>query len=50
MSKDRGRPSTDQLKSSVKDAIGKLTGDVRIETEGEGEKRRTKPARTTPKA
>ncbi|KAB1072263.1 CsbD family protein [Methylobacterium planeticum] len=49
MSKDKKQPSADRLKSSVKDAIGKLTGDVRVETEGKGEKRRTKPERTPPK-
>ncbi|SFV12435.1 hypothetical protein SAMN02799631_05470 [Methylobacterium sp. 174MFSha1.1] len=30
--------STEQVKGSVKDAIGKLTGDVRVETEGRRQK------------
>jgi uncharacterized protein YjbJ (UPF0337 family) len=48
MSQDREKRSTAELKGSVKEAIGKLTGDARIETEGKAEKHQAKPERTTP--
>lgn len=31
--------STEQLRGSVKEAIGKLTGDVRVQAEGKAQKR-----------
>ena len=34
MTEDRKTPSAEHLKGSVKEAIGKLTGDARTETEG----------------
>ncbi|QRE72495.1 CsbD family protein [Methylobacterium aquaticum] len=39
------QPCTEKVKGSVKEAIGKLTGDVRIEAEG----RRQKDEEPTPK-
>ncbi|MCF4127812.1 CsbD family protein [Methylobacterium sp. SyP6R] len=33
-----GKPCTEQVKGSVKEAIGKLTGDVRVEAEGRRQK------------
>ncbi len=38
--------STEQLKGSVKEAIGKLTGDDRVEAEGRRQKREAKPSKT----
>lgn len=37
------KTSTEQTKGSVKEAIGKLTGDVRIETEGRRQKGEDRP-------
>lgn len=42
MAGDKKTPSTNQLKGSVKEAIGTLTDDARIEEEGERQKRTTK--------
>ncbi|MGU3544527.1 CsbD family protein [Methylobacterium sp. A52T] len=39
MTEDRKTPSPEHLKGSVKEAIGKLTGDARTETEGRRQKR-----------
>lgn len=39
MSRDDEKPSTDRAKASIKEAIGKLTGDVKVQAEGEAEKR-----------
>ena len=39
MTDNRKTPATDHLKGSVKEAIGKLTGEVRVEAEGRREKR-----------
>ncbi|MEE7438427.1 CsbD family protein [Methylobacterium oryzae] len=39
MTEDRKTPSAEHLKGSVKEAIGKLTGDARTETEGRRQKR-----------
>ncbi|KMO30513.1 CsbD family protein [Methylobacterium aquaticum] len=36
---------TEQVKGSVKEAIGKLTGDVRVEAEGRRQKGKAHPAR-----
>lgn len=52
MAEDRKTTSTEHLKGSVKEALGKLTGDVRIEAAGRRQKRdadapntgRSKPA------
>ncbi|SFV12905.1 hypothetical protein SAMN02799631_05579 [Methylobacterium sp. 174MFSha1.1] len=46
MTEDRNSTAADHLKGSVKEALGKLTGDVRIEAEG----RRQKQESTSPKA
>jgi uncharacterized protein YjbJ (UPF0337 family) len=35
--------STEQVKGSVKEAIGKLTGDVRVEAEGRRQKDEAEP-------
>ncbi|MCJ2126833.1 CsbD family protein [Methylobacterium sp. J-077] len=40
-------PSAEHLKASVKEAIGKLTGDARIEAEGRRQKRGAQPSRPT---
>jgi uncharacterized protein YjbJ (UPF0337 family) len=39
MTDNRKTPSTDHLKGSVTEAIGKLTGAVRVEAEGRRQKR-----------
>jgi uncharacterized protein YjbJ (UPF0337 family) len=39
MTEDRNSASAEHLKGSVKEALGKLTGDVRIEAEGRRQKR-----------
>lgn len=44
MASDKKTPSANQLKGSVKEAIGKLTGDARIEAEGQRQKRAVKSA------
>ncbi|WP_245930703.1 CsbD family protein [Methylobacterium radiodurans] len=46
MTKQRTPPSAEERKGSVKEAIGKLTGDARTETEG----RRQKHEARSPKA
>ena len=46
MSDDRKTPSTDHLKGSVKEAIGKLTGEVRVEAEGRRQKRGADPSKS----
>ncbi|WP_082173307.1 CsbD family protein [Methylobacterium platani] len=45
MTKRAPTTSTEKVKGSVKEAIGKLTGDVRVQTEG----RRQKDEATDPK-
>ncbi|MFH6783536.1 MULTISPECIES: CsbD family protein [Methylobacterium] len=47
MTKRAPKTSTEQVKGSVKEAIGKLTGDVRVETEGRRQKDEAKPPRGT---
>lgn len=44
MAEDSRSTSAGRLKGSVKEAIGKLTGDVRIEAEGQRQKRRARRA------
>ncbi|MDP4006232.1 CsbD family protein [Methylobacterium sp. NEAU K] len=39
--------STEHLKGSVKEAIGKLTGDTRVEAEGRRQKREARPSKPT---
>ncbi|MCJ2085381.1 CsbD family protein [Methylobacterium sp. E-005] len=39
MTEDKNSTSTEHLKASVKEALGKLTGDTRIEAEGRRQKR-----------
>lgn len=43
MTKISNAPSTDALKGSVKEAIGKLTGNDRVEAEGRRQKREADP-------
>lgn len=43
MTKTSTSTSAEQLKGSVKEAIGKLTGNDRIETEGRHQKREAAP-------
>jgi uncharacterized protein YjbJ (UPF0337 family) len=43
MTKRAPSTSTEQVKSSVKEAIGKLTGDVRVEAEGRRRKGENRP-------
>jgi uncharacterized protein YjbJ (UPF0337 family) len=47
MTKRAPKTSTEQVKDSVKEAIGKLTGDVRVETEGRRRTDETLPKRGT---
>lgn len=42
MAEDKDKPSANHLKGSVKEAIGKLTGDTRIAEEGQREKQGSK--------
>ncbi|GEP00015.1 CsbD family protein [Methylobacterium haplocladii] len=42
MSDQSAKTSTEQLKGSVKDAIGKLTGDIRVQAEGKAQKQSPK--------
>ena len=45
MTEDTNSPSTEHLKASVKEALGKLTGDVRVEAEGRRQKREARAAK-----
>ncbi|TGD95451.1 CsbD family protein [Methylobacterium nonmethylotrophicum] len=47
MTKRASSTSTEQIKGSVKEAIGKLTGDVRVEAEGRRQKGEARPPRGT---
>ena len=47
MAEDKNSTSAEHLKGSVKEALGKLTGDSRIETEGRRQKREARAAETT---
>ena len=47
MTDNRKTPATDHLKGSVKEALGKLTGDVRVEAEGRRQKREARAAEAT---
>ncbi len=47
MAEDKNSTSTEHLKGSVKEALGKLTGDTRIEAEGRRQKRDARAAGTT---
>jgi len=40
--------STTEAKALVKEAIGKLTGDARIEAEGKAQKRQVQPFKAAP--
>ncbi|GJE60670.1 CsbD family protein [Methylobacterium trifolii] len=42
MSRPPASTSTEQVKGSVKEAIGKLTGDIRMQAEGRAQKRSPK--------
>ncbi|GJD34024.1 CsbD family protein [Methylobacterium aerolatum] len=46
MAEDKNSTSTEHLKGSVKEALGKLTGDSRIEAEGRRQKREAHAAET----
>jgi uncharacterized protein YjbJ (UPF0337 family) len=45
MTEDKSSASSDRRKGSIKEAIGKLTGDVRTEAEGKRQKRASGPSR-----
>ncbi len=45
MTGDKTSSSAEQLKGSVKEAIGKLTGDARVEAESRRQKREARPDR-----
>ena len=47
MAEDRNSTSTEHLKGSVKEALGKLTGDARVEAEGRRQKREARVAGNT---
>jgi uncharacterized protein YjbJ (UPF0337 family) len=38
MDKDRVKGSVEQAKGTVKEVVGKITGDAKLETEGKSEK------------
>jgi uncharacterized protein YjbJ (UPF0337 family) len=42
--------STTEAKGSVKEAIGKLTGDARVEVEGKAQKRQVQPSKAAPRS
>ncbi len=44
MAEDRSAASAEQLKGSIKEALGKLTGDAAIEAEGRRQKREARAA------
>ncbi|GJD59378.1 CsbD family protein [Methylobacterium dankookense] len=47
---ERAKPtSAEHAKGSLKEAIGKLTGDARIEAEGKAQKRRARPSKAGPR-
>ncbi|WP_457108282.1 CsbD family protein [Methylobacterium sp. P5_C11] len=46
MTEDTSSTSTDHLKGSVKEALGKLTGDIRVEAEGRRQKREARAAKS----
>jgi uncharacterized protein YjbJ (UPF0337 family) len=48
MAEDKNSPPSEQVKGSVKEAIGKLTGDARIETEGRRQKRESEAPQESP--
>ncbi|AMB43517.1 MULTISPECIES: CsbD family protein [Methylobacteriaceae] len=41
--------SATEAKGSVKEAIGKLTGDARVEAEGKAQKRQVQPPKAAPR-
>ncbi|MCJ2048255.1 CsbD family protein [Methylobacterium sp. J-070] len=43
MTEDKSPPSAKRRAGSVKEAIGKITGDVRVEAEGARQKRAARP-------
>lgn len=45
MTDDRNSTSTEHLKGSVMEALGKLTGDIRVEAEGRRQKREARATR-----
>jgi uncharacterized protein YjbJ (UPF0337 family) len=47
MTEDSKPASTEHLKASVKEALGKLTGDHRVEAEGRRQKRDARAAEAT---
>ncbi|KQQ01259.1 hypothetical protein ASF59_03545 [Methylobacterium sp. Leaf121] len=42
--------STTEAKGSVKEAIGKLTGDARVEAEGKAQKRQVQRSKAAPRS
>jgi|GEM_PF-2806649 len=44
MTEDKNSTSAEHLKASVKEALGKLTGDSRVEAEGRRQKREARAA------
>jgi uncharacterized protein YjbJ (UPF0337 family) len=46
MAEDRSSTSAEHLKGSVKEALGKLTGDIRVEAEGRRQKREARAAKS----
>ncbi len=48
MTENKNSPPSEQVKGSVKEAIGKLTGDVRVETEGRRQKQKGEAPQKSP--
>ncbi|WP_345820195.1 CsbD family protein [Methylobacterium fujisawaense] len=46
MAEDRNSTSAEHLKGSVKEALGKLTGDIRVEAEGRRQKREARAVKS----
>ncbi|CAO4178551.1 CsbD-like domain-containing protein [Methylorubrum populi] len=45
---DHAKPASEHTRGSVKEAIGKLTGDARIEAEGKAQKRQARAPKAAP--
>ncbi|WP_082552415.1 CsbD family protein [Methylobacterium sp. Leaf456] len=49
MTEDRNPTAAEQLKGSIKEALGKLTGDAAIEAEGRRQKREARADKAVPR-
>ncbi len=49
MTEDKNSPAAEQLKGSIKEALGKLTGDTAVEAEGRRQKREARDDKAAPR-